>query len=80
MLSPPQSRAARALLDWTQAELAARSSISLSTVRDFEAGRRMPMINNVKAMQRAFEEAGILLFNDDQPGARLMRRPMSSAA
>jgi hypothetical protein len=52
--------------------LAARSSISLSTVRDFEAGRRMPMVNNVKAMQRALEEAGIVLFNDGAPGARLM--------
>ena len=74
MLNRAQSRAARALLEWSQADLAARSNLSKSTVRDFEIGRRQPAINNLAAMRRALEEAGIELFNDNAPGARLHQR------
>jgi ribosome-binding protein aMBF1 (putative translation factor) len=56
---PEQSRAARAWLDWSQEELAAKASVSLSTVRDFEKGRREPIPNNLAAMKAALESAGI---------------------
>jgi ribosome-binding protein aMBF1 (putative translation factor) len=56
---PEQSRAARAWLDWSQEELAAKASVSISTVRDFEAGRRVPIANNLGAMRAALESAGI---------------------
>src|SRR5436309_290869 len=69
MLSPEQSRAARAWLDWSQDDLAKRSSVSLSTVRDFEKGRRTPIANNLQAMQRALEAAGIRLVFDDNKNA-----------
>ena len=39
-LTPEQCRAARAWLDWSQNDLADAANISLSTVRDFEKGRR----------------------------------------
>jgi transcriptional regulator with XRE-family HTH domain len=58
MLSPRQSRAARGWLNWTQAQLANRASIGLSTLRDFESGGRTPIQNNVAAIQRALEEGG----------------------
>jgi ribosome-binding protein aMBF1 (putative translation factor) len=58
-MSPEQSRAARAWLDWSQEELAAKASVSTSTVRDFEKGRRVPIGNNLTAMQAALESAGI---------------------
>jgi transcriptional regulator with XRE-family HTH domain len=54
MLSPEQSRAARGWLDWSQADLAKRAGLSLSTVRDFEKGRRTPIGNNIKAIHEAF--------------------------
>jgi transcriptional regulator with XRE-family HTH domain len=72
-MTPDQSRAARGLLDWSQAELAARSNLSESTVRDFEKGRRVPSINNLAAIRRALEVAGVEFIDGDQPGVRLMR-------
>ena len=66
MISPEQSRAARGWLDWSQEELAKRANVSLSTVRDFEKGRRVPIRNNLEAMQRVLEMAGIqLVFEAD---------------
>jgi ribosome-binding protein aMBF1 (putative translation factor) len=64
-MSPEQSRAARGWLGWSQTELAKRASVSLSTVRDFETGHRTPIANNVSALRRAVEEAGVnLLFSE----------------
>jgi transcriptional regulator with XRE-family HTH domain len=66
MLSPAQSRAARGWLDWSQADLAERANVSLSTVRDFEKGRRMPIANNLQALKRALEASGVrLTFDQD---------------
>jgi len=59
MLSPEQSRAARAWLDWSQDDLAKLAHVSLSTVRDFEKGRRVPIANNLDAMRKALESKGI---------------------
>jgi ribosome-binding protein aMBF1 (putative translation factor) len=61
---PEQTRAARAWLDWSQEELAAKASVSLSTVRDFEKGRRVPIANNLTAMRAALESAGIVFVDD----------------
>ena len=61
MLTPEQSRAARGWLDWTQAELAERARVSLSTVKGFESGERKPIANNVDALERAFADEGIRL-------------------
>ena len=65
MLAPEQSRAARAWLDWSQEDLAKRASVALSTVRDFEKGRRTPIANNLEAIRRALAEAGVELVFDD---------------
>jgi transcriptional regulator with XRE-family HTH domain len=73
-LTPEQSRAARGLLDWSQAQLASQSNLSESTVRDFEKGRRIPSVNNLAAIQKALEAAGVEFTNGDQPGVRLKRR------
>jgi DNA-binding transcriptional regulator YiaG len=59
MLSPEQCRAARGWLGWSQDELAKRANVSLSTVKDFERGARIPIGNNLTAMQKAIEAAGM---------------------
>ena len=59
MLTPEQCRAARAWLNMSQEDLASRAKVSLSTVRDFEIEDRVPIVNNIEAMQRVFEAEGI---------------------
>lgn len=59
MLTPDLTRAARALLDWSQEQLAVKSNLSPSTVKEFEAGRRTPGINSLAAIQMALENAGV---------------------
>ncbi|MGJ5199339.1 MULTISPECIES: helix-turn-helix transcriptional regulator [unclassified Bradyrhizobium] len=68
-MTPDRSRAARGLLDWSQAELAARSNLSDSTIRDLEKGGRIPSINNLAAVRRALEAGGVQFIDGDQPGA-----------
>lgn len=63
-MTPEQCRAARGWLDWTQDDLAKRASVSLSTVRDYEKGRRTPISNNLTAMCNALQTGGISLRND----------------
>lgn len=58
-MTPEQCRAARGWLDWSQDQLATFSKVSLSTVRDFEKGRRTPISNNLEAMKRSLEREGI---------------------
>lgn len=65
MLAPEQCRAARGWLGWSQEDLARRANIGLSTLKYFESGKRSPIRNNVDAMRRTLEGAGIgLLFNE----------------
>ena len=74
-MTPEQCRAARALLAWSQTMLADRAHLGLSTVRDFEKGRRMPSYNNLLAMKLALEEAGVIFLaeEDEGPGVRLRK-------
>lgn len=58
-MTPEQCRAARAWLNWPQDALAKSANVGVSTVRDFEAGRREPTRNNLAAMQAALETGGV---------------------
>ena len=67
-------RAARGLLDMHEIELAAGASVSKNTIVDFEKGRRNPTNNNLAAIQRVLEEAGVEFTNGDAPGLRLRKK------
>jgi ribosome-binding protein aMBF1 (putative translation factor) len=58
-MSPEQCRAARNWLGWSQADLAAKARVGLSTVKDYERGERTPIPNNLSAIQRALEAGGM---------------------
>ncbi|UFW54072.1 helix-turn-helix domain-containing protein [Bradyrhizobium genosp. SA-4] len=65
-MTPEQCRAARAWLNWPQDALAKAANVGVSTVRDFEAGRREPTRNNLAAIQAALEKGGISFLENDQ--------------
>jgi transcriptional regulator with XRE-family HTH domain len=58
-MTPAQCRAARALLGITQSELAGVAGLGLSTIIDFEKGRRRVSDATMQAMQDALERAGV---------------------
>ena len=74
-----QIAAARVLLGMPQAALAERANISLPTLRRMEACNStvQGLANNVAAVCRALEEAGVLFLypNGEGAGVRL-RRPL----
>lgn len=59
MISREQTKAARAMLDWSQKELAERSGVSTQTVKLYETGRIDSTLDTLWAIQMAFEKAGI---------------------
>ena len=78
-LNPEQCRAARALLDWTQDDLAARAEVSRSTVRSFETGRHDLQRATAAAIRRALEAGGVAFLDaDDQGGPGLRLRPATA--
>jgi ribosome-binding protein aMBF1 (putative translation factor) len=67
-MSPEQVRAARNWLAWNQAELAERAKVGLSTVKDYEGGKRTPIANNLEAIKKALEDAGMRITADSVSG------------
>jgi ribosome-binding protein aMBF1 (putative translation factor) len=70
-ITPAECKAARELLGWSRARLAARADdISESTIRTFEGGSR-PAEQKIIAIERALEAAGVAFTNGAEPGVKL---------
>jgi transcriptional regulator with XRE-family HTH domain len=78
-MTPAQGRAARALLDWTQPHLAEAADLGLSTIVDFERGRRAVSESALVAIRAALEAAGVEFTNGREPGVKLKAKPQSIA-
>jgi hypothetical protein len=74
MVTGPQARAARGLLDINQRELARLATVPLSSVKSFESGRDVRM-SVVTAIEGAFVRAGLLFLDpgDARVGGRGLR-------
>lgn len=68
MLIAAQIRAARALLDWSQRQLAEKSKLSVPTIKRMEGamGPERSTDANVEAVRRALEAAGIVFLDAKQ--------------
>jgi transcriptional regulator with XRE-family HTH domain len=62
-MTPNQSRAARALLGWSQDKLAKISGVSKATIAFFELGQREPYPRTLRDLREAFEGAGVFITN-----------------
>ncbi len=58
-ITSEQCRAARALLDWSQQELARRAKVARKTIADFELGLVRPYPRTLRDVVAALEEAGV---------------------
>jgi len=74
-MTPAQCRAARGLLDWTQAKLAEAAGLALATVVKFERSGRAVPARAVQSIQLAFEAAGVEFIpeNGSGEGVRLQK-------
>ena len=75
MISANQIRAARSLLGWNGVQLSEKSSVSLKTLRRYEAQEGIPAANTsvLMSIKSCFEEAGIEFVGDplQDPGVIL---------
>lgn len=70
-MTPPQIRAARALLNWTVQELAERVGVERNTIAQIEAGRNASDAETLAVIRRVLEAAGVEFTNGRWPGVRL---------
>lgn len=71
MITLQHIKAARALLDWKQSDLAAAAKISETALANIERGATDPRASTLAAIQKALEDVGIEFFNSGSPGVRL---------
>jgi transcriptional regulator with XRE-family HTH domain len=79
IITPAQCRAARGLIEFSQADLAQKARVGLSTVRNFESGRAVPITNNLSAIRAALEAAGVEFIAENGGGAGVRLRKQSNA-
>ena len=69
-----QLRAARALLDWNQTELANKAGVSVETIKRLErivGSLEATKVSTLDAITKALNKAGVEFTNGDAPGVRL---------
>src|SRR5262245_7471434 len=74
MLVPAQVRAARALLRWSQTDLALHSGVHVNPIKSFESEQSNPVWTTLSKLERALKKAGVEFIDGDDskgPGVRL---------
>jgi transcriptional regulator with XRE-family HTH domain len=78
LLTASQIRAARALLEWSQPQLAEAAGLSMMSIRRMEgpSGPGQRSAGNVEAVRKALDDAGVIFISADDaagPGVRLKK-------
>jgi transcriptional regulator with XRE-family HTH domain len=68
-----QVKAARLLLGWSQAKLAAETGVTAATIAKFEEGKQRPPMLDVSVVRRMLNDAGIEFIAENW-GARVRLR------
>lgn len=64
-ISPAQIRAARAMKNWNQAELAKRTNLAAPTITNIELEKQKPGQKTLNKIRTIFEESGIEFIDND---------------
>lgn len=78
MITGRQIQAARALLGWSQQELADEAKISRNALQRMENGRVAPLATTLEAVWRTLERAGIEFLSDSTSEGVRLRFPDST--
>ena len=76
MISIEQIKAARALLEWTQEDLAKAAGLSKPSINNIERRIAHPKVDTLLSIQKAFEEGGVEF--TDGPGVKLNNTPLKT--
>lgn len=68
MVTARQIRAARALLGWSQQDLADKAIVSINAVTRLERNEVDPRLSTVTAVQKAITKAGVTFLSNDTMG------------
>lgn len=74
ILSPAQCRAARALLNWSQPDLATRADVHVQTISNFEKEQSSPSKTTLEKLCGILEDEGIIFLGED--GVRMRQLPV----
>ena len=77
-MTPKQVRAARALLGWSQGDLAKEAGLGITTIANCELERRQTSFKTMGAIREALERSGVQFTFGKRPGVRL-RSVMSTS-
>ncbi len=71
MITSGQIRAARALLDWSRAELSEKSGVGVSALMRLESAESVPggHVKTLESVRNTFEKAGIEFIGTPDHGA-----------
>ena len=73
-MTSAQMRAARAMLDWSQAKLAEQSGVSVETIKRLErmsGALEATKVGTLDAIKKALVAGGVEFTNGDEPGVKL---------
>jgi transcriptional regulator with XRE-family HTH domain len=82
MITTRQVKAARALLGWSQADLANHSHVSEPTIARLESadGVLGGRTETAEKIRQAIERGGVEFTNGDTPGVRMRKKKMAGKA
>jgi len=74
LIAAAQCRAARALLEWTDDQLAEAAGVDLETIQNLEARFRRPTPDEQHRIRKALEEGGIVFIDENGGGVGVRLR------